>query len=233
MAKQPILIVAAVERELRPMKALIDGTPLAERSQWITTGAGKIASAIAVTRALTATPAACVTQIGCAGAFASSQLECGDVVIAEEEILADEGAYGPDGFHDLESIALPSLQTEDRALFNRVPLSLPTESERTQLVLATAGRFRVVSGRLATVAAASGDSQSATAVEERWHPLAESMEGAAATLAALASGCPAYEFRGISNSVGRRDRDRWEIDAACANAATIAHRFLELRFPPE
>ena len=225
--------MAALERELRPMRELVRGTALEERSEWIATGAGKVASAIAVTQALTTIRAACVVQIGCAGAFATSQLECGDVVIAQEETLADEGAYGPDGFLDLESIALPSLQTRGGAVFNRVPLSSPTEAECAELTTAAGGRFRVVSGRLATVAAASGDSQSAAQVEERWHPLAESMEGAAATLAALASGCPAYEFRGISNPVGQRDRDCWEVDLACANAAKISHRFLELRLALE
>lgn len=229
MARRPILIVAAVERELRPLKALVRGTTLDDATEWIATGAGKVASAIGVSRALALNPARCALQIGCAGAFPEAGLESGDVIIADEDVLADEGARSSDGFLDLEAIALPSLSTEDCTLFNRIPLPSPTTAEKNQLIAAAGGRFRLVSGRLVTVSAASGDPQSAADIAQRWHPLAETMEGAAASLAALASGCPTYQFRGISNQVGRRERQTWDIDGACANVATIAHRFLEIR----
>jgi futalosine hydrolase len=50
------------------------------------------------------------------------------------------------------------------------------------------------------------------------HPraLLEDMEGYAVALAALLAGAPLAILRAVSNSVGERDKSRWEVHAALA-----------------
>lgn len=55
---------------------------------------------------------------------------------------------------------------------------------------------------------------------------AEDMEGFAVAAACRLSGVPLDIVRGISNTAGDRDHSRWQIDAACRAAATLAAALL-------
>jgi len=55
---------------------------------------------------------------------------------------------------------------------------------------------------------------------------AEDMEGFAVAAACRLSGVPLDIVRGISNTAGDRDHSRWQIDAACRAAATLAAAIL-------
>src|SRR5512139_429080 len=48
-------------------------------------------------------------SIGVAGAYPSSGLAVGDVVIAEKEIYGDEGVLGTSGFQTMDALDLPLL----------------------------------------------------------------------------------------------------------------------------
>ncbi len=55
---------------------------------------------------------------------------------------------------------------------------------------------------------------------------AEDMEGFAVAAACRLAGVPLDIVRGISNTAGDRDHSRWQIDAACRAAATLAAALL-------
>jgi futalosine hydrolase len=55
---------------------------------------------------------------------------------------------------------------------------------------------------------------------------AEDMEGFAVAAACRLAGVPLDIVRGISNIAGDRDHSRWQIDAACRAAATLAAAIL-------
>jgi futalosine hydrolase len=169
------------------------------------------------------------------------------VVVATEEIFADEGAQSPEGFLDLERLNLPLGRHCGQPLFNRLLLrssspraprkagKTPEDDELERLVslyereltAEFGGRFAVHRGPMATVSTISGTAEAAREIYERWAPLAEAMEGAAAALCCIRVGCPFQEIRGISNFVGDRDRAKWDIPTAIENAAEVAAVSLE------
>lgn len=179
------------------------------------TGVGKVSTAIELSRALLRTPAALVLQVGIAGAFSSSNLAPGDVVVSSEEILADEGVETGEGFLPLEKLGLGGAPWRlALPLAQRLPLEAIARDAQE--------RYRVARGRTITVSTVTGTAARAAMLEALWSPLAESMEGAAAAFAAARAGCLFLEVRGISNLVGPRDRAAWEVERAAANAAEVA-----------
>ncbi len=82
------------------------------------------------------------------------------------------------------------------------------------LVRLAARRSGATIGTIVTVLAATGTPTRARERAERWAGTAEAMEGAGAHAAALASGVAFLELRAISNTVGDRDRTRWDIEGA-------------------
>jgi len=82
------------------------------------------------------------------------------------------------------------------------------------LVRLAARRSGATIGTIVTVLAATGTPTRAWERAERWAGTAEAMEGAGAHAAALASGVAFLELRAISNTVGDRDRTRWDIEGA-------------------
>ena len=219
-----VCILAAVERELAPLRRRCAASTRCLPHRFIVTGVGKAGAAIAATAAVLEEKPALLLQVGCAGAYPESGLEIGDVVIATGEVFADEGAMTPAGFLDLRALGLPVLGAD---LYNEIPTASPPPSLWSAVASKVAGRFACRSGRLATVSTGSGTGELAIERARRWSPLAESMEGAAVALVGRKYGCPFVEIRGISNRVGARDRSTWDIDGACEHAAEVAALLLQ------
>ena len=245
----PIVIVAATETELRSFFPFVDllceranriptfdGRTGSRDVVLASTGVGKANAALTTFWLLeeqrhAGRPAQLVVQTGCCGAFPDSGLETGDVVIGTRAIFADEGVTTPTGFLDMRTLGLPLAEDHDgNPVFNEIPLFTPAleisshEADVRQALPSDLKpprrHFNLKRGPIATISTCSGSDRQAAAVSERWRPLAESMEGAATALAALRAGCPCMEVRGVSNRVGDRDRAAWDIDRACANAAS-------------
>lgn len=238
-----IVIVAATARELEPFRLAIGAHPgglagsrrleatLAGRDiVAVPFGVGKCNAAMGALELLRELRPALLINTGCAGAFRSSALALGDVVIGSQAILGDEGVATESGFLDLEALNLP---LDPGGPVEGVYNVLPTAVEGLDLRrLALDSDFTVRVGPIVTVSCGSGTDERASAMEERWHALAEAMEGAAAALAARRAGCHFLEIRGISNQAGRRDRAAWDVDRASANAARVVARCVELWTPP-
>ncbi|HEY7863038.1 MAG TPA: futalosine hydrolase, partial [Thermoanaerobaculia bacterium] len=73
----------------------------------------------------------------------------------------------------------------------------------------------------------TGTWERAEALAARTGGAVESMEGAALVHAARRMGTRIGEVRGISNTVGDRDRSRWRIPEAAAAARAALVSFLE------
>jgi futalosine hydrolase len=224
----PVLVLAAVETEMEPFRRRLESLASVCVPRLILTGAGKTAAAIHATRALGSAPCALAVQIGVAGALPGSMLEPGDVVLATSEFLADEGVEAPTGWLDLLTLGLPSAVAGGRVVHNEVPVSIPARTTLSAIEASAAGRYAVRAGRLATVSTGSGTDSAAARIASRSSALAETMEGAAAALAALHHGIPFYEVRGISNRAGARDRGSWVIETAADHAAETAALLVRL-----
>jgi futalosine hydrolase len=81
-------------------------------------------------------------------------------------------------------------------------------------------------GRFATLDAVTHDIDLGMRIQERFDVAIESMEGAAALLVGARLGVPVAELRVVSNIVGERDRDRWDIRGALRVASDALGRTL-------
>ena len=94
---------------------------------------------------------------------------------------------------------------------------------------------RVEAGDCLTMSCVTGTQEQADDLWRRWGALAETMEGAAAAQVCLLYGVPLLEVRAISNLVGDRDRESWDVAGAAARAARAAAYLLtqlDEIFPP-
>jgi futalosine hydrolase len=168
-------------------------------------GVGPAAAAAATARALTHVPADLVLSAGIGGGFAG-RANVGDVALASEIVAADLGAESPDGFLSLDELGF------GQSVVPAVDLGL-------------SGARR---GRVLTVSTVTGTDSRAHDLLARHGAVAEAMEGFGVAEAARAAGVPVAELRGISNTVGRRDRDSWDLPAAFAALRRAVPRLVEL-----
>lgn len=186
-------------------------------------GVGKsVAAARTAALASTSSYQLCV-NVGIAGAFRESGLAPGDVVVATDEVLADEGTLTPSGFVPLDLMNLPYTWG-----FNHFQLPHPLGMKPELLSMANGELgFRVVTGSLCTVSTCSGTDERAREIYARYGCLAESMEGASCAIAARTAHTPFVEVRGISNFTGDRYPAQWRIPEAAENAQRVVLQLLE------
>jgi len=218
--KRPLLLfLAATEGELAPLRMMLHGRHPGYEALFAVTGAGKACAACTATLAFASLQPDLGLLVGCAGALPGSGLDVGDVVVATRECFGDEGVETRAGFLDLRHLMLPVARRGGRTYYNEVPVARPARGSIERFNRRSGGLFAVRQGPLVTVSTCSGTPSRAAAIERRSGALAESMEGAAVALAALLLDRRLIEVRGISNQTGRRDRESWDIPAACRNAA--------------
>ena len=222
-------LVAATEREWRPLAERLTSRECVAVATRVVTGVGKASAAAATAEALAACDVDMVVNFGCAGAYPEAGLAVGDVVLANGDVLADEGVESPDGFLSLEQLGLATYCAGESRYFNEVPTAVPKAQLLDDLRASTEARFHIDVGLCATVSLCAGTDVSAAARARRWSPVAETMEGAAVALAAFRRRLPCLGVRGISNLVGDRDRTAWDIETACDHAADIVSALLERR----
>ena len=144
-----------------------------------------------------------VYNIGVGGAYPSSGLSIGDIVIAEKEIYGDEGLLSKNGFHAMNEILSNDILNE---FIMRVPEKLKGFKNK---------------GNFVTVSTCTGTLERGREIEKRFNAVCENMEGAAIAQICALSGIPVTEIRGISNIIeGRKAEpiDKSHIVKAAENA---------------
>lgn len=184
-----------------------------------------------------------VVQFGIAGAYPRSGLGVGDVVVATEEIYGDTGALTPGGWLSTECFGIPLVTVAGRPSWNRFILDRAIAGRAARRLRwrepgtgeSPADVARVEAGDCLTLSCVTGTQERADDLWRKWGALAESMEGAAAAQVCLLYGVPLLEVRAISNLVGDRDREAWDVTGAAARAARAAAYLLtqlDEIFPP-
>ena len=125
-----------------------------------------------------------VYNIGVGGAYPSSGLNIGDVVIAEKEIYGDEGLLSKDGFHPMSEIL--DIQNE---FSTHIPEQLKNHKNK---------------GTFVTVSTCTGTLDKGREIGKRFNAVCENMEGAAIAQICGLSGIQVTEIRGISNIIEDR-----------------------------
>ncbi|HXE98317.1 MAG TPA: futalosine hydrolase [Dongiaceae bacterium] len=236
---KPLVIIAAVPQEVELLeKALahsgrvktggferIEGTIGGLRVVVCAGGVGKANAAAATAVMIDRYQPQLVINTGCAGAYIGSGLSIGNLVVASEEILADEGVVVAEGWKDLRYMKIPSVEQGGLNCYNVLPLSRHASEQAMRL----AEYYGVIlrRGRFATVSTCSGTRLYGAELFLRWNALAENMEGAAVAQVCLRCGVDCLEIRGISNMVDERDMKTWEITRAVEAAQRFVLKYLE------
>jgi len=195
---RPLLLVVASDAE-RPRGEF----------EVLVCGVGKTGAAAATTQRLARGGVRGVISFGVAGAYPAEGLAVGDVVVASEVGVLDEGLDTGERFVPFARAGMPV----PGAGWTLCDASLVGEPS-------THGEFRVVRGRIATVSVCAGGSRLA-AERAATGAVAEAMEGAAVAFAASLFGLPFAEVRGISNLCGPREGARFDLTTALRNASRL------------
>ena len=222
------MIAAATETELTGLRASLAPITTAVELAYVVTGVGPVATAIALTERLLATAPALLINVGIAGSF-SEHLPPGTVVRVARDTLADLGAEDRDGrLLRLSELGLASWDdalTAGGYLEAAGPADMPAAHRALLGIVDRASELPQATG--VTLARAHGAASTIRRFRAAFPEAeVESMEGAAAMLAARRRSIPALQIRAISNRVGPRDRAAWLIGPALTNLATALVRLL-------
>ena len=199
------------------------------------TGVGPLAAAFAAGRLAgegSLAPGRCrgLLCLGIAGTYAQNAAPVGSVVLVSREIWPEYGLATESGV-DAEALGFPLIgkkaDTNPPPVWNSLPLDPAAALARMGLNdPATAPRMAenplVVTGSSVTVAGVSGTRSRARDLAARHAALVENMEGFPLALAAFQAGTPFAEIRSVSNIVGDRSPQAWNIPASLAALSRAA-----------
>ncbi|RZM28374.1 MAG: futalosine hydrolase [Pedobacter sp.] len=203
------LVVAATHAEIQGLFAHYNlaEAPFVETAGFdiLITGVGMTATAFALGRTLS-TKYNLVLNLGIGGCF-DRHIPLGQLVHVTSDTFAELGAEDKDTFLPIDELGF------GKSIYSSTPYPL-----------AVPGNLKEGSG--ITVNTVHGNTGSIRRVEQRLHPLIESMEGAAVFYACEQLNIPAIQVRSISNYVEQRNREAWKIGLAIANLNAWAIDFL-------
>jgi len=188
-------------------------------------GIGKINAAAATSALIERCHPQLVINTGCGGAYLSSGLVVGELAVASDEFLGDEGVLIPEGWQDLRFMGIPTLTHGNRLYHNTIPLSKHPAEKAMQL--ADYVGVKLLRGRFITVSTCSGTRQRGEELAQNFHGICENMEGAAVALTCLRYGIDCLEIRGISNLVDDRDMSSWDMPRAVEAAQRFVLKYIE------
>lgn len=232
ISKTPILIVAAVDAEVRSLIATPSHnklTPSNQKTGWpvyninphvtiVLSGIGRANAAGATAYALTnnqnqnQSKYQAVINVGIAGALPGSNLQLGDIVIASESVFYEEGIDLPEGPRDLQTLGFGLIEPECNWVSGNRIYGTETLIEKIKSIIP--GKLNAARNSIATVARCSGTDKAAQSVARMTGSVAEAMEGAAVVFVARRLGIPAVEIRVISNTCGERAQQNWDMQKA-------------------
>jgi futalosine hydrolase len=188
-------------------------------------GIGKVNAAAATAALIERCQPQLVINTGCAGAYLASGLSVGELTVASDECLGDEGVLTSKGWQDLRFMGIPTLIHGNRLYHNTIPLSKHPAEKAMQL--ADYYGVKLVRGRFITVSTCSGTRLRGEELAGRFHGICENMEGAAVAQTCLRYGIDCLEIRGVSNLVEERDMKRWDIPRAVEAAQRFVLKYIE------
>ncbi len=179
----------------------------------LVTGVGPVAAALTVGRVLGRFEGDIggVVNSGIAGGYDLAATPLASLVAATSEALPEYGIRTGAGT-DSAGLAFPQLCPAGAPVFDRLPLD-PAAAVAAMGLAPPPG---VIPGPAVTVAGVSGDPDRAAILCRKYRARSESMEGFAVALAAAAAGLPFLELRAISNRVGCRPPEAWDLPGALA-----------------
>lgn len=198
-----VLLVAATAFEIAPSIKFIEKEQVA--ADVLVTGIGLMSATWSLSRQLSLKKYDLILQAGVAGCFDRS-LQPGDTVAVKKDRIADLGVLEQKKFIDVFDM---KLEKPNQFPFKKGWLINDSPG------MAAAGTLKKVNAvsvnRISTGKALIG------LWSEKYHPVVESMEGAAFHYCCLMAGVSFLQIRSISNYVGERNKSNWKLKESVAN----------------
>lgn len=207
--------------------------------RFVTSGIGPLAAAhaagfLAGEGALDSAHCRGVLSLGIAGTYARNTAPIGSVVMATREIWPEYGLFTEEGV-EAKALGFPLLGKKDdpAPVWNELSLcpaaALAAMGLNDPSAAPREARNPVfAAGPSVTVATVSGTLRRAEELAARHAGLTENMEGFPLALAAFRAGVPFAEIRAVSNLVGDRRPEAWDIPASLAALSRSASLLFSL-----
>jgi futalosine hydrolase len=186
----------------------------------LVTGIGPVNAAFRLGRALAAGAFSGVVNLGLAGSFQPARLPLGAAALVDAEIWPEFGLATDQGI-DPRGLGFPLGEDAVGPVFDSLGLDPEAAAAAMGLALPQ-GLARAAS---LTVSAASGTPERAAKLSAA-HPdaLLENMEGFALAWGCRLAGLPFLEVRAVSNRVGARPPDGWDVNGGLKALGRLAGR---------
>jgi len=237
-----ILITAAVNQEIENLLQITEklnivhiggrktyqGSIEKRKVRILVTGPGSVNTVQAMTACIENSKPILIIQTGCAGAFQESDLQIGDIGIATEEIDIHLGIESEKPYTPPAELPFSVLKKGGAALKNRYPCSksLPDLACKILVDALTKEKINVKKGPFVTVSTITATDKSARSLYRQFSATMEAMEGAGAAHLSIHYNIPFLEIRSASNMVGKREKDKWDLDLACRNSNKAVFAFI-------
>lgn len=186
------------------------------------TGVGLVNTALVAGRLLVREDVAGVVNLGIAGGYDLEETPMTSTCFVWQETWPEYGLLDEEGRVDPKSIGFAQGEVGGRKIWNRLQLN-PTTDARTMGLTLGAGWMRAAS---VTVSGVTGTPDRAGWLKLACNGQIENMEGFGAAYAATLAGRPFLEVRTVSNLVGSREGEDWDLKGALkALQATAAGLF--------
>ena len=209
-----ILIMTSVAAEKEAIERGLSGS---SQFQVALTGVGPAKAAARTATELAARTYQYVINAGVAGGF-NGKADITSIVVASRIIAADLGSESVDGFLPVDQLGLGSSEIK------------PDRSKSTELVKRLEDMNATVTlAPVLTLATVTGTQKTTNELTSRFpDAAAEAMEGHGVATAAELAQIPVLEVRTISNQVGPRDRDAWQIKEALQALERVGRALTEV-----
>jgi len=200
-----ILIVAATAFEIQPAIDRLQTTNFRiheNEFSILITGIGGVATTYQLTKCLREKKPDHIIQAGIAGSF-HTEIIIGSVVCVQEELMGDLGVEEGNEFKDVFDLAL--IKENEFPFIGKI-LKNPFITAQTILGL------RLV--RSIGINEITTRRERIDVLRNKYNPDIESMEGAAFHYVCLQEKIPFLQLRAISNYIGERNKENWNIKEA-------------------
>ncbi|GAB6163689.1 futalosine hydrolase [Desulfothermus naphthae] len=183
-------------------------------------GIGPINAALFLERAIVKYKISGVINIGIAGSFDINKIPIGALTIAKQEIWPEFGLKHRD-FIDPKGLKYGLIKKHEKIIYNQITISVKKNLEKMDLSFNN-NFFKSIN---LTVAGVTGDEIEANELKNRYLAQVENMEGFSIAYVCFVHDIPFIEIRSISNAVGSRDTDKWDIKKALKELKKIESIF--------
>ena len=213
-----ILICTATEQEILPtLRFLKKQTPGKNHIiRVVLTGVGGVSTTYKVVKAISEKRPEYIIQAGICGTF-NTNLETGKVVLIFEEIMGDLGTEERGGWQDVFDLKLADAAAFP---FHEKKLINPHCEDWK--------KYGLPFVRSLSVNEITTNPERIRALQEKYTPVVESMEGAAFHYVCLKEKIPFMQIRAVSNFIGDRDKTNWKMENAITNLNSELTRIIQL-----